>query len=104
MEKTQPQKDLGRAMDSQGIVVMCEWKIQDAQQTRKELWFWQEKVIDCPYNVIFCRLESCLVRSLQAHSLRQQLTRIKGNITTLKQKLFIQVGKEYKGQGMGESG
>ena len=24
------------------------------------------------YNVIFCRLESCLVRSLQAHSLRQQ--------------------------------
>ena len=24
-------KDLGCAMDSQGIVVMCEWKIQDAQ-------------------------------------------------------------------------
>ena len=24
-------------MDSQGIVVKCEWKIQDAQQTRKEL-------------------------------------------------------------------
>ena len=26
----------------------------------------------CPGNAIFCRLESCLVRSLQAHSLRQQ--------------------------------
>ena len=33
---------------------------------------WQENVIQCPYNVIFCRLESCLVRSLQARSLRQQ--------------------------------
>ena len=30
-------------------------------------------MIECPYNVIFCRLESCLVRSLQARSLRQQL-------------------------------
>ena len=25
-------------MDSQVIVAKCEWKIQDAQQTRKELW------------------------------------------------------------------
>ena len=38
---------------------------------------WQENVIRCPYNVIFCRLESCLVRSLQARSLRQQLIFIK---------------------------
>ena len=29
-------------------------------------------MIASPYNVIFCWLESCLVRSLQAHSLRQQ--------------------------------
>ena len=29
-------------------------------------------MIECPYNVICCRLESRLVRSLQAHSLRQQ--------------------------------
>ena len=29
---------------------------------------------DCsPYNVTFCWLESCLARSFQAHSLRQQL-------------------------------
>ena len=32
-----------------------------------------------------------------------QLTRIKGNITTLIKQLFHKVDKEYKGQGMGES-
>ena len=32
-----------------------------------------KKVIAIPYNVISCWLESCLARSLQAHSLRQQL-------------------------------
>ena len=31
-------KDLGRAIGSQRIVVMCKWKIYHAQQTRKELW------------------------------------------------------------------
>ena len=34
---------------------------------------WYEKVIASPYKVILCWLESCLARSLQAHSLRQQL-------------------------------
>ena len=31
-------KHLGCAIDSQGILVKCKWKIWDAQQTRKELW------------------------------------------------------------------
>lgn len=32
-----------------------------------------------------------------------KLTRIKGNITTLIKQLLLKVGKEHKGQGMGES-
>ena len=33
-------------------------------------------MIASPYNVIFCWLESCLARSLQAHLLRQQQSRV----------------------------
>ena len=49
------------------------------------------KINSSPYNVILCRLEGCLARSLHAHSLQQQILLLYSKIPRRIHRLRLQV-------------